>query len=270
MVSKGDRFDRWLVVKEADPVVYHYNGKVIRKRRVLCKCDCGEVKSVCPSQLKSGRTKSCGCLQKEVARSYGKQNVTHGSSKTPLYRIWNNIKDRCLNPNCHAYANYGGRGIRIYKKWENDFAAFKDYVETLPTYDKWLKSKQAGYKGKAMEIDRIDNDGHYAPNNLRFVTRRKNNKNRRDNLWVTIKENDSDWCAFRPGEYKLIDLYDWYLKHPNKLGELRFKDVDLEMTRLRISINGWNLYDSLFTARQKRADNLRGGLWSKARLSNKG
>ena len=130
---------------------------------VLCQCDCGNKKIVGLSHLKQGITKSCGCLQPEVIRKIA---TTHGLSKTPLYRIWVDIKKRCLNKDNKRYADWGGRGIRLCAEWENDPEKFIA----------WCHSN--GWK-KDLEIDRIDNDGDYSPLNCRFVTAQENNSNKR-------------------------------------------------------------------------------------------
>ena len=90
----------------------------------------------------------------------------HGLSKDPLYSRWKTMKQRCYNPKCKSYKNYGGRGIQVCQEWKNDFLAFYN----------WAINN--GYQ-KELEIDRKDNDGNYTPENCRFVTRSKNNKNRR-------------------------------------------------------------------------------------------
>lgn len=89
----------------------------------------------------------------------------HGMATTRLYWRWLAMVQRCRNPNNQAFANYGGRGIRVYTEWMNYLA-----------FHKWAMSN--GYK-EELEIDRRDNDGDYCPSNCRFVTRSANDQNRR-------------------------------------------------------------------------------------------
>ena len=133
----------------------------------LCRCDCGTEKEF----LFRGffMAKSCGCLQKEKART-GK--LTHGQSRTPLYRVWQGMKDRCYNPRRKEYPNYGGRGITVCDEWLKDPQAFITWA------------KDTGWE-RGLDIDRIDNDGPYSPENCRFVTRADNLYNRRTTRTIT-------------------------------------------------------------------------------------
>jgi len=96
-----------------------------------------------------------------------KSKNDHGLTSHPLYRKWDSIKQRCTNPNTDYYHLYGGRGIKMSKKWRNDFQAFYDWCI------------ENGWK-EGLQIDRIDNDRGYNPNNCRFITSRENTLNRRD------------------------------------------------------------------------------------------
>ena len=91
----------------------------------------------------------------------------HGMGGTPIYNIWMGIKARCLNPNYPRYEYYGGRGIKVCDRWKNSFNNF--YVDM-------------GKKPEGMEIDRIDNNGDYEPNNCRWVTHAENCRNTRKTI----------------------------------------------------------------------------------------
>ena len=109
-------------------------------------------------QLDNGKKqRSCGCLPK---------NYKYGISKTKLYRVWIDIKTRCLNTNSESYKDYGGRGITICPEWTNDYTKFRDW------------SLDNGYQ-EGLQINRINNDGNYEPNNCNFVTAKENARNRR-------------------------------------------------------------------------------------------
>jgi hypothetical protein len=84
---------------------------------------------------------------------------------TPLYSVYKCMKERCTSPKHTAYPRYGGRGVTICSEWVNDFQAFA----------KWARAN--GFQ-HGLDIDRINNDGNYEPNNCRFITRAENNKNR--------------------------------------------------------------------------------------------
>lgn len=89
----------------------------------------------------------------------------HGFSRTKIYRLWKDIRRRCENPKRRRYNRYGGRGIKVCELWITSFRAF------------WEWAMSHGYQ-EGLQIDRIDNDGHYCPENCRFVTAIENNRNR--------------------------------------------------------------------------------------------
>lgn len=97
---------------------------------------------------------------------------THGLSKTKIYSVWKDIKNRCLRPNRRGYENYGGRGIEICERWL-DFQNFYEDVSKLEHFG------EPGYT-----LDRIDNDGNYEPGNVRWVKTCMQNRNKRSNVLV--------------------------------------------------------------------------------------
>ena len=96
----------------------------------------------------------------------------HGGYGTPLYICWSNIKQRCFNRNCDHFDRWGGRGITMHAEWIHDFAAFRDYIISV----------LGPRPGKQYSIDRIDNDGAYCPNNLRWADAKMQNNNQRRSL----------------------------------------------------------------------------------------
>lgn len=133
-----------------------------------CLCDCGVIKEVRVYSLIDGKSRSCGCLSKEIT---AKRELIHGNSAKPEYLIWIKIKHRCNNPKDRQYPNYGGRGILLCKKWL-DFEEFSKDMGPRP--------------GPKHTIDRINNNGNYEPGNCRWATKKEQNNNKRNNVLVEI------------------------------------------------------------------------------------
>ena len=108
---------------------------------------------------------SCGCKRAETIKT---KNTKHGMSAHPAYAVWRSMLDRCRLPTHQAWANYGGRGIFVFEPWRKDRRAFLRYLAGLEGWDRPM-----------LELDRMDVDRGYEPGNLRFVTRRENQGNRR-------------------------------------------------------------------------------------------
>ena len=102
---------------------------------------------------------------------------THGLRAHPLCSVWSDMKTRCYNSNQKSYKHYGGRGIIVCEEWTGDFKCFYDWA---------IKN---GYK-KGLQIDRINNDGNYEPDNCRFVTTAENCRNSRQTKlnWGLVTE----------------------------------------------------------------------------------
>lgn len=166
----GQKFGRWLVIERAPDKITQRGYHHIMWR---CVCECGTEKAVRGKTLTSGESQSCGCLQKELLSQRASK---HNGFGTRLYAIWNSMRQRCNNPNHHAYHNYGGRGIQICSEWD-DYSVFRD----------WALS--SGYDENASRgeftLDRIDVDRGYSPDNCRWAGMREQADNRRDSIIVT-------------------------------------------------------------------------------------
>jgi hypothetical protein len=136
---------------------------------VRCVCDCGKEWTGRASSLKNGNTQSCGCLKKETTIENHKK---HGKSGTKIYGLWAGMLQRCENPKRDNYKWYGLRGIKVCAEW-HQFEKFYHWAITN------------GYED-TLEIDRIDSNGHYEPDNCRWVTRKENNRNTLNNHFVEI------------------------------------------------------------------------------------
>lgn len=141
-----------------------------RKIKYKCQCKCGNIVYTDITSLKSGNTKSCGCLKSSFIKNL---NKTHNKSQTRLYKIWIGIKKRCYNPNCSSYKYYGEKGITMDSTWESDFISF----------EKWAIAN--GYDSD-LSIDRIDFSGNYEPSNCRWVDSKIQNNNSSHNNNITI------------------------------------------------------------------------------------
>ena len=150
-------------------VALYPGAKVDKHRAWVCKCDCGKEKTIREFVLLNGTVKSCGCHQYDGLKV---RFVKHDMSRTREYRIWLGIRRRCNDPKHPGYKNYGGRGIRICKLYDDSFEEFIKEVGLCP---------KPNYT-----VDRINNEGHYEPGNLHWVSMKRNMRNRRNTSMITV------------------------------------------------------------------------------------
>lgn len=142
----GSRFGKLVVLKR--------EGRVCKKTTWLCQCDCGATTVATGLNLKVGNTKSCGCLNSE-----GVHGSARRSGRTPTYRSWQHMLTRCRGGHPH----YGGRGIRVHRRWQS--------------FDAFLADM--GERPIGTSIDRIDVNGHYERRNCRWATVMEQAQNKR-------------------------------------------------------------------------------------------
>lgn len=158
----GKRFGA-LVAISRDQTAHPYG-----KSYWVCKCDCGTEREFCAYRLVKGLTISCGCRIK----GNGEHRDLHGETGTLAYDAWGGMRSRCNNPKDKNYESYGGRGIKICKRWDSFRLFMKDMGEK---------------PSAAHSIDRIDNDGDYMPSNCKWSTKEEQIYNRRNSkIWVVF------------------------------------------------------------------------------------
>ena len=192
----GEKYGRLTVIEYAG---LNKNNAALWK----CKCDCGNERIVMGAVLRSGKTKSCGCLQrvvaKETVQKYNNspeykpvRHITHGLHSTRLFGIWCRMKGRCYNSKSTQYRYYGAKGVKICDEWLTDFKAFYDW------------SMANGYQDD-LTIDRINNDGNYSPDNCRWANHSEQMLNRSNTVFVEYngeKKPLAVWCRIYGVNYK--------------------------------------------------------------------
>lgn len=133
-----------------------------------CLCDCGGTKDVASGALNAGQVSSCGCLSAEAGR---RVNFKHGQYKSPTYKSWQGMWQRCTNRAKAGYVDYGARGISVCERW-------KDFEQFLVD----MGDRQPG-----LSLDRIDNDGNYEPANCRWATPTEQSNNTRRVTRLTVQ-----------------------------------------------------------------------------------
>ncbi len=202
-VQIDKKYGRLKIIKEIPTLA----GK---KRKVCCICDCGKKVIIQLGNLVSGHSKSCGCLRRELTKKYNKK---HGMTGTREHQTWCHIIQRCFDKKIPQYKNYGGRCIKVCDRWlgKNGFENFYKDMGDRPSPNH--------------SIDRIDNDGDYAPENCRWATMKEQQNNRNNNIFVSMNGV----------KISMNDLADFF-------------NVDYETIRRRIISNNWDIKRAIFTS----------------------
>jgi hypothetical protein len=166
----GQRFGRLTVVHEV--------ASIGHGRRWQCRCDCGVCVDVDAGNLKraerlSRSNMSCGCWRSEHQKQAARRHGDAIGNGTPEYRAWVSMLQRCHNPASRGFNNYGGRGINVSTAWRENFGAFLQHIGRRPS--------------PLHSLDRIDNEGHYEPGNVRWATKGEQRHNQRP-LALTAKD----------------------------------------------------------------------------------
>ncbi len=162
----GQRFGRLVVLELAG----HYGPN--REKLWRCRCDCGNTITTYMGSLRRGLARSCGCLQREAVAATGFANTKHGErtrSEPPTreYVAWIGMKGRCYNPQNPKFPSYGGRGIRVNRKWLHSFETFLEDMGRCPP---------------GFSLNRVNNDGPYSKGNCEWASAKVQANNRRPRI----------------------------------------------------------------------------------------
>ncbi len=168
----GKRYTRLLVLEHVGSDKHH--NKIYK-----CQCDCGQLKNVNGNDLRTGNTKSCGCLGREQSAA---RLIKHGLTESPEYFAWQALKNRCYREKDDHFHRYGGRGITVCDEWKNDFSAFYEHVgpRTSPLHS----------------IHRLENDKGYEPGNVIWATKEEQCNLRSTNHFIEyngVKKTIQQW-----------------------------------------------------------------------------
>lgn len=158
----GKNVGDWKVLAEGVP--YRTEKMRCGAKRYVCQCTCGKIKLVRESSLIYGDSKGCGCKRNASLRE---RQTTHGLSTHPLYSIWRDMTRRCHDDRRKDYRHYGGRGITVCERWKGDSGLVNFISDMIEGYQEHL------------EIDRVDVNKGYSPDNCKWATRQLQVINRR-------------------------------------------------------------------------------------------
>ena len=202
MLQNGITISRWTLLqneKRKCKAGYFEDGWICR-----CNCDKATVRWVKSESLRNGRSKSCGCLIKELS---AERMTTHGCSRTKEYKCYHSMMARCYDKTHRSFKYYGGREdnpIKVCDRWHN-IANFLSDAKLLDGY-------RPGLEG--LSLDRVNSDLDYSPENCRWSSNVIQQNNKRNNIRVVFNGETltiAELARLEEVKYsKLIDLYDRY------------------------------------------------------------
>lgn len=188
-IQIGEKINRLTILEEIESVKAPNCNKTYR--RIRCKCDCGDIRDYYYHAVKSGKTSSCGCYQREATSERSK---THGMKGTKTYATWMCMRSRCGNENDQDFYNYGARGIKVCERWQK---SFENFLEDM------------GERPEGFTLDRINSNGDYEPNNCRWATLKEQARNKSTNRRVTYggqTKTFTEWVELFGEKYSTL----WY------------------------------------------------------------
>lgn len=208
----GKKFGKLTVIRKTSKDKYNHMSW-------LCLCDCGNTDIVLGGNLRGGYIKSCGCSTKEFQSMMLCKYKSIGGSHTKIYKAWRSMIDRCVRPNCTGYKNYGGRGITVCKEWG-------DYE----TFHKWAIIRFS----IGLQLDRVNNEGNYEPENCEFVTPTQNMSHTRKTRYLTLNgetHSTAEWVE----KCKIKDhIMRYWLRKGNDSTVLKIQQRIAELSYLAI------------------------------------
>lgn len=204
----GERYGRLLIIKLLP------NGKI------LCRCDCGNTQMMERSNIRSGATRSCGCLRNEIS---ARRLKTHGETlhgyRSREFRTWEAMIARCTNPKDSNWPRYGGRGITVHPAWRDSFEVFLRDAGRRPS--------------PRHSLDRYpNNNGNYEPGNVRWALPKDQARNMRSNRILEIdgvKRCVADWAEISGINAHCIDER---LRHGRSPKDAVFSPIDIRKIKL--------------------------------------
>lgn len=180
-VAKGELYGKWLIIADPFPQTHPKTHSI--QWFVPCRCECGTFRAVRTAMLRNGHSPSCGvCNRPRRGMKHGE--AQRDGKKSHLYSVWAAMKQRCLNPKSTGYAAYGGRGITVCEEWQEAFESFRD----------WAYAN--GYD-EVLQLDRIDNNKGYSPENCQWTSVAQQKRNMRQTVMLTAfgeTKCQEDWA----------------------------------------------------------------------------
>jgi len=183
VIKRGEIFEDWVVLKEVEERITQGGHKC---RVFLCKCSCGKKEEVLMTSLRSRSSTNCGHQRKETLKAIQKEKSDKSGRHHSKFTTWSKMLERCNDTSHIRYDRYGGRGIKVCKKWSlPDYEGFWNFANWI---EKWCEENNLILKDlDNLQLDREDNDGNYEPKNCRWVTRKVNMRNKENTRVVTYK-----------------------------------------------------------------------------------